>query len=254
MNKMKYREQKYKCGQYLEVNIFPVWEVHKKSRIRKRKPTKEVQKKLNQHNAERKLARIINANFTHNDVKMELTYSDKHLPDSMEQAKRDITNFIRRIKTARKRAGLPDVKYIYSIEQGSKKKRIHFHLIMSGGLSINEISRIWGKGYVDKVLPLMFDETGCSGIAKYFCKQQDGESSKRWVSSQNLVTPIPRNNDHKFTKRKVRELVQDCECSRLFEALYPGYYYADCKPFYNDDSGLHYLYLRMYKADAVLDI
>jgi hypothetical protein len=260
-NIMRYREQKYYCGQYLEVNLFPVWEKNYSSGKRtKRKPTSEVQKNLNQHNSERELARLINANFTNKDCKFELTYSDKNHPQSVELAKKDIANFMRRVKRARAKAGLPEMKYIYSMEQGSKKGRIHFHVIMSGGLSINELAKIWGKGYVDKVLPLMFDETGCAGIAKYFSKQQiksdDNETAKpkRWVSSQNCVRPDPKNNDSKFSKRKVRELAHDTENARMFEALYPEYYFADCKPFYNDDTGLYYLYLRMYRKDAKLDI
>lgn len=258
-NKMRYREQKFYCGQYLEVNVFPVWErVYKTGRRIKRKPTSEVQKNLNQHNSERALARTIHANFTHKDYKFELTYADKNYPDSIDRAKKDIQNFFKRVKRARAKLGLPELKYIYSLEQGSKKRRIHFHVIMSGGLSINQIAKIWGNGYVDKVLPLMFTETGCAGIAKYFCKQQvsteDGSKSKRWVPSQNLVKPQPKNNDHKFSKRKVRELARETENARMFEAMYPGYFFADCKPFYNDDSGLHYLYLRMYRKDAVLDV
>lgn len=258
-NRMRYREQKYYCGQYLEVNLFPVWErVYKSGRRARRKPTGRIQKKLNQHNSERTLERIIHANFTHDDCKLELTYSDMNHPDSIERAKKDIQNFFKRVKRARAKIGLPEVKYIYSLEQGSKKGRLHFHVIMSGGLSVNQIAGIWGKGYVDKVLPLMFTETGCTGIAKYFCKQQvkdeNGAKSKRWVSSQNLIRPHPVNNDCKFSKRKIRELAGESENARMFEALYPGYFFTDCKPFYNDDSGLHYLYLRMYRKDAVLDV
>lgn len=258
-NRMKYREQKFYCGQYLDVNIFPVWEsVYSTGRRTKLKPTSEVQKKLNQHNREKELTRCINANFTHRDYKLELTYSDKNYPSSVEQAKRDIVNFFRRIKRARAKRYLPEVKYIYSLEQGSKKGRIHFHVIMSGGLPIDLVAEKWGKGYVDKVLPLMFGETGCSGIAKYFCKQQvkseDGTQSKSWVPSQNLIKPQPKNNDHKFSKRKVRELAAETENRRLFEAMYPDYCFVDCNPFFNDVSGLHYLYVRMYRRDAVLDV
>ena len=256
---MRYREQKYICGNYMAINMFPVFEQCYKSsgRKSKRKPTSKIQKKLNQHNAEKKLTRIINANFTNQDYKLELTYSDEHLPETVEQAQKDITNFFRRVSRARDKSNLPKIKYVYSMEQGSRKKRIHFHVIMSGGLAINQIAKIWGKGYVDKVLPLMFDEEGCVGIAKYFCKQQIKNANgtcKRWVSSHNCVKPAPSNNDFKLTKRKVREFALDSENRRMFEALYPDYYYASCKPFYNEESGLYYLYLTMYRKDAELDI
>lgn len=253
--KMRYREQKYYPGIYLEVNIYPVWEnVYKSGRRTKRKPSTQTQIVLNQHNSERKLARKIDANFSHNDVKFELTYTDSNHPESIEAAQKDFRNFLSRVKRARKRAELQPVKYIYSLEQGSKNGRLHFHVIMSGGLTIQQLAKIWGKGYVDKVLPLMFSKDGCAGIAKYFCKQQLTQGGKRWVASQNCIDPPERTNDHKFSKRRVRDIAVDCDNARMWEQIYPGYLYAGCREFYNDDTGLHYLYLRMYRADATLDI
>lgn len=115
------------------------------------------------------------------------------------------------------------MKYIYSIEQGSKSGRIHFHVIMTGGLTINEIASIWGKGYVDKVLPLMFDQTGCAGIAKYFCKQKisdhnKGKHAKRYVASTNCIKPQPQNNDYRLTNVRCRAwhiTVITRHCSRI---------------------------------------
>lgn len=254
---MRYREQKYFYGDYLEVNMYPVYEFPHSSRRRKlRKPTSKVQERLNQINAERKLARIIPANFTTNDYKFELTYAPKNNPDNIERAKKDLSNFFKRVNRARTKRGLERMKYIYAIERGSSNGRIHFHVIMTGGLTINEIAKIWGKGYVDKVLPLMFDEKGCTGIAKYFCKQQcsdgNGKYAKRYVTSRNCVKPQPKNNDFKLSKRKVEQLAYDSENHSLFENLYPNYCYAECKPFWNDDSGAYYITLYMYRKDTKL--
>lgn len=258
--KMRYREQRYECGQYLEVNVFPVWQTeYSTGRTTKRKPTRTVQEKLNQHNAEKSLTRKINSNFSSGDIKCELTYAKN--PETVKRAKKDIGNFFARINRLRAKKSLPPVKYIYSLEQGEKSGRIHFHVIMSGGLSLGDIMQCWkktkGAGYVDKCLPLMFGDTGCTGIAKYFCKQRvtDGKiTSKRYVSSHNCIAPKPKNRDYKFSKRAVRALAAESENRRLFESLYPGYCFVDCNPFFNDVSGLHYLYVRMYRRDAVLDI
>lgn len=249
----RYREQKYNCGNYLEINMYPVFEYPKSNRRKKkRKPTSKIQEKLNQINAERNLTRLINHNFTNKDIKVELTYNNKYLPDSVEQAQKDIQNFIRRLKRYRSKLGLGELKYIYSIEQGSKKGRIHFHVILTGGVDITEIAKLWGKGYVDKILPLMFNQTGCVGIAKYFCKQQI--TGKRWVPSRNCIKPQPTTNDFKLTKRRVTEFARDSENRRLFENLYPDYYYAECTPFYNEDNGFYYLTLLMYKKSTKLDL
>jgi hypothetical protein len=258
----KYREQKYYYGQYLEVNLYPVYEFPRAGRRRKlRKPSKAVQARLNQKNAERQLARIIANNFTDEDYKLELTYTDECYPCSNEQARKDLHNFFRRLNRARAKIGLPQTKYIYSLEKGSRNGRIHFHLILTGGLKLKEIQKIWGKGYVDAVLPLMFDEKGIQGIAKYFCKQKvdeegniDGKYAKRYQCSRNCVKPEPKNNDYRYSRKKVKEIAEDCENRRMIESYYPDYFCAECKPFWNDSNGEFYITIMLYRKTAELDI
>jgi hypothetical protein len=268
---MRYREQIIDYGNYREVKMFPVFPSPRAShRKPKHKPTRKVQERLNQVNAERALARLIAANFTSNDLKLELTYSSLEYPDSIEQAKKDISNFFRRVKRARARAGLTDeLKYIYAFGQGSTGNRIHFHVILSGGLSIQQLAKIWGKGYVDKVLPLMFDEQGVTGIAKYFAQQQSKIvdefdepmlvpdlkcKTKRWVSSHNCIKPEPKNYDYKLTKRDVKFYAENSESLRVFEKRYPDFFCSECKPFWNVDNGAYYLQIFLYKKTFTPDI
>ena len=93
-----YREKKHYCGEYLEVDIFPVFE-YQRGRSKKRKPTSETQKKLNQRNAERKLIRLLNTNFTKKDIRFDLTYSDEYYPGSPEDAQREMQNFLLKFLT-----------------------------------------------------------------------------------------------------------------------------------------------------------
>lgn len=259
----KYRENKYRYGNYLEVNLYPVYYYPTHSRRqRKRRPSRECQKKLNQLNSERQLSRILAANFTNDDIKLELTYSQDYLPEDTERAKKDLRNFIARVNRARAKQGLCQMKYVYSMEVGEKTKRIHFHLVMSGGLKPKEIQRIWGKGYVDKVKPLMFDETGLRGIARYMCKQKvsaDGQGTdaagmKRYQCSQNCIKPEPMNNDYKYSKRQVKAIADDSENRRMIEVKYPGYFCAECRSFWNEQNGEHYISMILYRQDADLDI
>ena len=100
---MAIREKKYKCGKYLEVEIYPISKIEqKKSRKRKKKESRKEQKNLNDKNARKKLRRIINANFTNKDLFIHLTYDNNNLPDSEERALRDRNNYLRRIKNYRK--------------------------------------------------------------------------------------------------------------------------------------------------------
>lgn len=259
----RYREQKYRYGDYLEVNLYPVYFFTRNGRRKSRKkPSRECQKRLNQLNAERQLARIMAANFTNDDYKLELTYSPDNLPEDTERAKKDLKNFLARMSRARKKQGLPPMKYIYSLEVGERTKRIHFHMVISGGMKPRDIQKIWGKGYVDKIKPLMFDETGLRGIARYMCKQRvsaDGTETeaagmKRYQCSQNCIKPQPQNNDSKYSKKKVREIAEDIENRRMIEAKYPGYFCGECKSFWNENNGEHYISMILYRQDAELDI
>ena len=153
MRKM-YREVKYECGDYLEVDVFPVYE-YQHGRSQKRKPTTETQARLNQRNAERKLIRLLNTNFTEDDIRFDLTYEVE--PSSLEAALNELRNFFRRLKRYRKRAGLEDLKYVAVTEVGNKSGRIHHHIVMNGGVSINKLAKIWGKGYTT-AKALQFDE------------------------------------------------------------------------------------------------
>lgn len=258
----RYREQKYYYGQYLEVNLFPVYEFPRSSRRKsRRKPSRECQIRLNQIHAERELARQIAANFTNEDYKLELTYAKDNYPKDIDRAKKDLRNFFDRLNRRRKSLGLEPTKYIYSVEVGSRTGRIHFHLILSGGLKIKDIQQVWGKGYVDRVKPLMFDETGVRGIAKYFCKQKlsedgsiDGLNQKRYQCSRNCVKPEPKNNDYRFSRRKVKEIAADSENRRMIESFYPDYFCAECEPFWNECNGEHYISIMLYKKTACLDL
>lgn len=242
-----YREKKHYCGEYLEIDIFPVFE-YQRGRGKKRKPTTEVQKQLNHRNAERKLIRLLNTNFTKKDIRFDLTYDNDNYPSSPKDAQREMQNFIRRVKRYRKKQGLPELKYVAVTEIGKKSGRLHHHIVMSGGIDITDLAEIWGKGYTT-AKPLQFDEYGIVGIAKYLIKEPI--LGKRWCASRNLEQPKTSTRDGRISKRKVVELHNSGNDNRAeLERLYEGYALADCHPFYNDVNGGYYVTVRMYKKPA----
>lgn len=242
-----YREKKYQCGEYLEVDIYPVFE-YQRGRGKKRKPTSEIQKRLNQHNAERKLIRLLNTNFTKQDIRFDLTYDKNHLPASPEDAQRQMQNFIRRVKRYRKKQELPELKYVAVTEVGEQNGRVHHHIVMSGGIDINTLAEIWGRGYTT-AKPLQFDEYGITGIAVYLVKEP--VLGKRWCASKNLVKPEGKKRDGKIPQYKVKELHDSGNDNREYlENIYEGYTLADCHPFYNEINGGYYITVRMYKKPA----
>ena len=91
-----------------------------------------------------------NGNFGIGDLHVSCTYNAKNLPDSVEEAERIVSNYLRRIAYRRNKLGLPPLKYILVTEykfakDGEQIKRIHHHIIMNGGLSRDDVEMMWTK-------------------------------------------------------------------------------------------------------------
>ncbi len=246
-----YREKRYVCGNYVDIDIYPVWvdSSKKGSRRKKEKVSSEVQQRLNKRNSERELIRLLNTNFTNNDLSLTLTYSPDNLPDSDEDALKEQRNFLRRLKRAYKKNSL-ELKYI-AVTEKSKKGRYHHHLVISGGIHINQIAQIWGYGFI-QAKPLQFNEFGIVGIAKYLIKEPVG--AHRWSGSRNLKRPAEYKRDGKISKCKMRELYRcDLSMSDFVSKEYPSLSLADSGivPVYNEINGGYYLSLCLYNSESV---
>lgn len=243
----KFREKYYVCGDYIEYNLYPVYK-KSSSRRKKANPTKECQRKVNAMNAENKLIRLVNTNFTSEDYKVELTYKPENHPNNDDDASANIRNFLRRLKNYRRKQGLEELKYIAVTEKGTKKGRYHHHLIINGGFLAKELVRIWGLGIINCV-PLQFNENGIADLARYMMKKSVA-SKKRWNASKNLKQPIMRQRDGRLSKRRVTELARDTENRREYEKCFEGYYLSEARRIYNDINGGIYIYARFYSKEA----
>ena len=239
-----YREKRYYCGEYLDVYIFPVYP-QARGRSRKSKPTSEVQKKLNKRHSEEKLVRLLHANFTPDDLEIHLTYTEQ--PESPEDAKRELRNFLRRVQRRRKKLYLPPLKYIAVTEIGSRG-RLHHHVTVSGGLDRDELESLWGLGYANS-RRLQFTENGLAGLGHYIVK--DPVFTRAWNASKNLIDPEPKTRDGRISSRRADELAKDTTNNAEYEKLYPGYFLADAGAFHNDVNGERYIVARFYRKDGV---
>lgn len=252
-----YRERRWECGDYLEIDVFPVF-AKARGRSPKKNPTPEIQQRLNEHNAEMKLIRLLNANFTRDDLEIHLTYNDANLPETDEDAARDVQNWLRRVKRLRKRLGLPELKYI-CVAEGGGDKRYHFHVTLSGGVDRDELEKSWGFGYANS-RRLQFNANGVEGLARYVTKQFRAKKAegctvfrKRWCASKNLVLPEPKDRDGRISERRLKEIVRDgLSPAGLFEKNYPGYRFASAHPIENGFNGGFYLCVRMYRSMMTL--
>lgn len=249
---MPYRVKEYFCGDFLELEIFPVSRKEvKQSRAVKRKESEPKQKNLNCKNSKKYLRRLVHNNFTDQDIVIHLTYRDEDLPKSEEEARNDVRNYIRRINYRRKKRGLKNIKYIAIIEyedaEGKKNVRMHHHIIMSGDMDRDELEKLWTKGWANADR-LQADENGYEALVNYITKDPKGK--KRWTSSKNLEKPIPNVSDYKYTNKRVREIANAPEDRTLFEKFYPDYILNNCKVTINDyTAGIHlFIKLRRFKT------
>lgn len=84
-----YRTKTIKSGNVLECEIYPVWNTYRATgRARKTRESRKAQKSLNAKNATKNLIRLINANFTDDDIWGTVTYSPTKLPLTVEAADR----------------------------------------------------------------------------------------------------------------------------------------------------------------------
>jgi hypothetical protein len=246
-----YREKKYVCGEYMDVFIYPVFQTGRAigGKRTKRKPSTEAQKKLNKRHREEKLVRLLHANFTPEDLEIHLTYRVQ--PESDEEAKRTLTNFIRRVRRYVKKHGLGELKYIAVTERGKKGGRYHHHvtigLVGGGKLDRDVLEGMWESGYANS-RRLQFTEEGLAGLGHYIVKSPIGK--KAWTASKNLVDPVPKTRDGRITGRKARELAENIQDNGRFETLYPGYFLSGAEAFHNEVNGGCYLVARFYKRDS----
>ena len=241
-----YRTRTVKAGRTLEVEIYPVWKTRAEARRAKARKSREAQKRQNAKNARRKLIRKINANFDERDLCITLTY--KGTPPDEEQARRDVRNYLRRVRDWRRKRGLSDLKYVYVVEFGGKdgrRKRVHHHIIMSG-MDRDAAERLWNnRGYAN-ARRLQPDDYGLEALARYITKEP--QHSKRWCASRNLVNPRESVSDHEISLRRAERMAQDFQNApgQILTTIFKGYALDDCEVKYSDFVAGAYIYAHLH--------
>ena len=183
---------------YREVDIFlhtkaQVMYSKRGTRAKKEKVSAPKQRNLNDKNARRYLIQLGNTNFGEDDLHISATYSNKFLPDTIEDAEREASNFLRRVGYRRNKEGKSSLKYILVTacvmkKNSEKPVRIHHHIIMNGGLDRDVIENLWRKpkkkgqkqgakiGYInaDRLQP---DENGIAALCAYLKKTAKQEKT-----------------------------------------------------------------------------
>lgn len=258
VGEMGYQTKTTIAGQRLEAEVYPIFGRDTSETLRRAKKTNvtpERQARLNRERSIRHLVQLADANFTEQDIHLTLTYRSA---PTYERARKDMRNFCLRLKRAREKAGLPELKYIYTIEgdDDGKKERIHIHMLTNGDMDREEVEEIWNRTYAYKyskkgdkdwfntVYPLRVgyanadrlqpDENGLEAIARYLVKQQ--KNGRKWCASRNLKQPKWRTSDSRCSRGQVKRIAYDMrnEAKAQMEKIYPGYKFVSCQVRYSD--------------------
>lgn len=239
------RTKTIKAGPMVYVECFPVWDTATAQRARseaKKEAHRKAQERLNRRNARKKLDRLVNTNFGSGDLIITCTYGHGKQPQDDEQAKKDIKNYMSRIKYRRKKRGLPEMKYIYVTEitvSAQYGVRYHHHIIMSGGIGRDEAEACWGEkhGGICNAKKCQPTDRHLTGFSRYLTMdkrertmEEDGKNPQRkmrrsWVPSKNLTDPVESVADKKISIRKAGRIAETVEdfgrAKEIFEKLYP---------------------------------
>lgn len=252
------REKTIYCGeQYREVDIYTYTDAQNQiarrgRRSRKERVSQPKQKNLNEKNSRRYFIQTANLNFAGDPgaLHVSATYGDRYLPETLEEAEREVRNFLRRLQYERKKRGLPPLKYMLVTaatvsKSTGKPVRIHHHILINGGLDRDTVENLWRKqkrrgqkqgdriGYCNADR-LQGDENGIAALCNYLVRQAGGK--KRWSSSHNLERPASRTVDMKYTRRQVEKWAREHPGKEFWERKYPGWTPTD------EDHGVLYEY------------
>lgn len=213
---MPYYERRTKSGRLMEIDrYFATRDGRRVSRSPNVEETDDNQQRLNDVQAANRLRRLMLANFDPEQGDMFVTLTMGRITDR-EEAERAWRRWIAKVGRARERRQLPEAKWIKIPEQQSG--RWHYHLIMSGGITLDELQRMWGMG--NRVHASVLDVSdNYRGLSRYLtqaekhrrgCDSSENakaareKNKRRWSCSKNLAKP--ETTKRVIAERTVRQL------------------------------------------------
>ena len=263
--RMEYKKQ-YNCktikaGDQLEVQLYEVWDTKSQNKGKAEKPSRQRQEKLNHRYSQLRCVRLINENFTEKDSWITLTYTARNRPASMEEAEKNIKNYIARVKRA-----FPDVvlKYVYTIEYGDSWA--HHHVVCNIR-DRDRLEDLWASAselarkrknpayYVKKygrtnARRLQPDDFAMTGMGKYISKESTGKNKKKFVCSKNLKKPEEKVTKtlkgRKLTRAFIKKLAEDKAVAKLeLLKLFPQCQFNDLDVRQTPYTKGYYIYARL---------
>ncbi len=194
-----YIRNEYDLGRVIQVeHYFPGnYGAPGKKREPKRKRTPEDMERQNRTNREKKIQRLMLANFKEGDWHLILKYKPDNRPESYEEAQRILKSFLDRLRKEYKKNGY-QLKYIAVTERGKKKQILHHHLVIQDINTpelntTNLVKKLWPgfKTFID-----LYEDGNFENLAQYIVKIETKEEQERgkatYSRSRNLIIPKPK--------------------------------------------------------------
>lgn len=187
-------------------------------RNKRAKATPEIIKKQNQRNREKRMRRLIKANFGEGDLWVTVKYTKGTRKDVLE-VKDDLQKYIATLRRRYKSAGT-ELKFIYRLEIG-RLGGIHIHMVLPrirGADTEVMLQKAWKHGRLNFQ---NLDDGDYRELAAYIVKVPDEDVERqlanipvnerkefiKYSSSRNLVRPEPERKE--FKRRTVRKILKD---------------------------------------------
>lgn len=209
---MPYIRKVTRSGKLLEEEVYYTTRYGKRgiARSANTEQTPESMERINEKRSQQRMKRLIMTNFSREAGDLFVTYTyGRELTE--EEAMKGERNLLDRIRRLRKKKGLPELKYIVVTE---KQSQWHHHVIMNGGLTMEEVWGVWGDRGARIHMSTLDDSQVCEGLARYLThqhkskkgevdsvniKQERRKGQRRWHASRNLKEP----------EEKVRQLKRE---------------------------------------------
>lgn len=168
----------------------------KKRRRSPRRAGSSSEKKIrrNESEAVKRLARLINCNFSRGDIHIVRKYADSNLPDSLAEAEAEFEKLIVKLRRIYRKETGKSLKYIWTASdrdpRTGAKVRIHIHAVM------NAVAYDLLMGLLDTKDELEYSYLDNRGdhtaLAVYMIGngKSDQANKKKWRSSRGLEKPI----------------------------------------------------------------
>lgn len=250
-----YAVRTIKAGEIVELEAYPVFRPGTPSRkAAQQGGTRDAQKRVNERNRRKNIARLINANFGVGDVAMTLTY--EQAPSDAARAGKDLRNYVERLKRLHARmvrgGALPEsheLKWLAVTETTTKDGRLtraHHHLVCNIP-DRDALEACWRRGRAN-ARRLQPDRFGLTALAHYMAKAPASRSRLR--HSRNLKGPRITYAQRKLSRRRAALIAQDMDCfaPEILRKLYPGTEYLSCEVHLSEFAQGAYIYAVMRKA------